>query len=47
MSEEDPKIIIDDDWKSQVEKEKEQLQEEIEKQASEGEASQFFATPKC
>ena len=25
MSEEDPKIIIDDDWKSQVEKEKEQL----------------------
>lgn len=41
MSEEDPKIIIDDDWKSQVEKEKEQLQEEIEKQASEGEASQL------
>ena len=34
MTEEEPKIIIDDDWKSQVEKEKEQLQEEIEKKAS-------------
>ena len=36
MSEEDPKIIIDDDWKSQVEKEKEQLQEEIEKHGVRG-----------
>lgn len=27
MSEKEPKIIVDDDWKSQVEKEKEQLDE--------------------
>lgn len=32
MSEE-KKIVVDDDWKSQVEKEKEQLQEEAENQA--------------
>ncbi len=31
---EDPKIIVDDDWKSQVEAEKEQLQKEIEEKDS-------------
>ena len=30
MSSDEPKIIVDDDWKSQVEKEKQQLQEEFE-----------------
>ena len=29
-SDEEPKIIVDDDWKSQVEKEKEQLQQAVE-----------------
>lgn len=39
MSDEEPKIITDDDWKSQVEAEKEVLQEELEKErASAGEA---------
>ena len=34
MSEDEPKIIVDDDWKSQVEREKEQLaKEEAEKAA--------------
>ena len=35
--EQDPKIIIDDDWKSQVEAEKETLQKELENEQS-GEA---------
>ena len=33
-NESDPKIIVDEDWKSQVEKEKEQLQKELETETS-------------
>jgi hypothetical protein len=42
MSDEDPKIIVDDDWKSQVEKEKEQLEKEAETTSAttEGDATQ-------
>lgn len=42
MSDEEPKIIVDDDWKSQVEKEKEQLEKEAEttSAATEGDATQ-------
>ena len=34
MSDEEPKIIVDDDWKSQVEQEKEQLKTEAAKPSS-------------
>jgi len=40
MSEQDPKIIVDDDWKSQVEKEKEELQKQMEEQSG-GDDNQF------
>ena len=36
MSSEDPKIIVDDDWKSQVEQEKKKLQEEMDAEQLEG-----------
>ena len=46
MSEEkrdDPKIIIDDDWKSQVEAEKEKLRKEMEQQEKSGGKQQLPA----
>ena len=36
MTDEDPKIIVDDDWKSQVEQEKEQLAQESSEPTSDG-----------
>ena len=36
-NESDPKIIVDDDWKSQVEKEKEELQKKMEQDTQQSE----------
>ncbi|MFT5299565.1 MAG: hypothetical protein ACI814_000338 [Mariniblastus sp.] len=43
----EPKIIVDDDWKSQVEQEKEQLQEQVEtpEVEAEGEAESYELPP--
>lgn len=44
-SEEDPKIIVDDDYKSRVEQEKEQLREQMEKEESSGSDAEMEMPP--
>ncbi|MDB4473340.1 DUF1844 domain-containing protein [bacterium] len=42
---EEPKIIVDDDWKSQVEREKEELKDSDSEPESEGEAEEHALPP--
>lgn len=45
MSDEEPKIIVDDDWKSQVEQEKEQLEKEADSAPADAEGDMTQEMP--